>query len=328
MTGSGKNILVTGGGGYIGSHAVWHLKAAGYRVVVVDNFSRGHEDVMSTLEVPYVKGEINDPAVIKKACELVRPEVVMHFAALAYVGESVTEPARYYQNNVVATLGMLEILRDLNVRRVIFSSTCATYGTPVLMPITEDTPQRPINPYGWSKLMIEQILKDFETAYGFRSILFRYFNAAGALPSGLIGERHDPETHLIPLAIQSALGGPELKVFGNDYPTPDGTCLRDYIHVSDLADAHILGVQHLLNSGTSEAFNIGTGSGHSVAEVIKAVEDVSGRKVRFSMDARRVGDPPVLVAAADKIKATLGWQPKYTKLKDIVETAWNWHQKN
>lgn len=323
----GRGVLVTGGGGYIGSHAVWHLKAAGYRVVVVDNFSRGHEDVMQTLAVPYVKGDVSDKAVIRQAVQLVRPDVVMHFAAYAFVGESVAEPALYYQNNVAGTLSMLEALRELDIKRVIFSSTCATYGTPARVPITEDTPQQPINPYGSGKLMVEQMLKDFETAYGFRSVLFRYFNAAGALPSGLIGERHEPEPHLIPLAIRAALGGPELTVFGDDYPTPDGTCVRDYIHVSDLASAHILGMEHLLHTETSGAFNIGTGLGNSVAEVIKAVEQVSGRKVPFSLGQRRAGDPPVLVAAADKIKATLGWQPRYTDLREIVETAWKWHSK-
>lgn len=325
---SNTGVLVTGGAGYIGSHAVWHLKEAGYRVVVVDNLSRGHEDVLPVLGVPFVRGNIDDPAVIEKACSLVQPEVVMHFAAFAYVGESVTEPSLYYRNNFVATLGMLDILNRLGVKRVIFSSTCATYGVPAIVPITEDNPQAPINPYGRTKLMMEQVLRDFETAYGFKSIFFRYFNAAGALRSGQIGERHDPETHILPLAILCALGRAELTVFGEDYATPDGTCIRDYIHVSDIARAHILGLEYLLKNARSDVFNIGTGVGNSVKELIRTVEEVCGRKVQFKTGPRRPGDPPVLVAASTKLQNVLGWTPEYRALGEIVESAWNWHRKS
>lgn len=322
-----QSVLVTGGAGYIGSHAVFHLKEAGYNVSVIDNCSRGHRETIEKLGVSFVEGNIDDPQALKKAFDAVRPAVLMHFAAYCYVGESVQQPAEYYRNNVASTLGMLSLLRDFGLRRVIFSSTCATYGEVERMPLDETPEQRPINPYGRSKLMVEQILKDFERAYGFRSIFFRYFNAAGALRGGLIGEHHDPETHLIPLAIYSAMGGPALTVFGRDYATPDGTCIRDYIHVSDIARAHILGLKYLNRENQSDAFNIGTGSGNSVAEVIATVERVSGRKVQHNFGPRRPGDPATLVAGADKLKRVLGWSPEYRTLEEIVQTAWVWHSK-
>ena len=251
----------------------------------------------------------------------------MHFAAYAYVGESVSRPLDYYRNNVAQTLALLECMVEAGVKKLVFSSTCATYGVPEAVPITEEHPQRPINPYGASKLMVERILRDFETAYGLRSVALRYFNAAGADPSGAIGEMHDPETHLIPLILQVAAGERRaIEVFGTDYDTPDGTCIRDYIHVTDLAQAHVLALRHLENGGPSEAFNLGNGFGFSVMEVIRAAERVTGRRIAYDTAPRRAGDPAALVGSAAKARKLLGWTPQYVELETIIETAWRWHR--
>jgi UDP-glucose 4-epimerase len=326
-TGSGEYILVLGGAGYIGSHAVIALKERGYRPVVYDNFIYGNRDIAALLDVPIIEAEIADRAALKAAFKQYNPCAVMHFAAFAYVGESVTEPAKYYDNNLATTLVLLDEMRQAKINNFIFSSTCATYGVPARFPIVEDLPQAPVNPYGRTKLMVEQVLKDFDHAYGFRSVIFRYFNAAGAHPNIAIGERHNPETHLIPLALAATEPSTPLKVFGDDYDTPDGTCIRDYIHVSDIADAHVRGLDFLLREGRSDIFNIGTGNGYSVREVISTIERIAKKQVHFVMNPRRAGDPPKLVAGADKIKTVLGWQPRYSDLDTIIETAWNWYLK-
>lgn len=320
-----QTILVTGGAGYIGSQAVLDLSRAGFNAVIIDNFSRGDKSIASRLKVPLLKGDIGNRKFVIKVLNKYKPSAVMHFAALAYVGESVTDPSLYYQNNVGTTLELFAAMLHCNIKNFIFSSTCATYGIPAKVPITEDTPQNPINPYGQTKLMVEKILHDYDAAYDFKSVIFRYFNAAGADPSSLIGECHQPETHLLPLAIYSALGRGALKVFGEDYDTPDGTCIRDYIHVSDIAHAHILGLRYLLQKRKSNVFNIGNGQGYSVLDIIKAVEKISGKKVKYKIGARRAGDPPRLVANATKLIKTVGWKPRFAKLETIVETAYRWH---
>ena len=318
------NILVTGGAGYIGSHACKALAQAGYTPIAYDNLVYGHRQAVrwGPLEV----GDIADRARLDAVITQYRPEAVMHFAAYAYVGESVLDPAKYYRNNVAGTLNLLEALLHHGINRIVFSSTCATYGIPQQTPIDEDHPQQPINPYGASKLMIERMLQDFDTAYGLRSVSLRYFNAAGADPDGEIGEDHDPETHLIPLALQAALGQREaLQVFGTDYPTPDGSCIRDYIHVTDLAQAHVQAMDYLAKGGATTALNLGTGHGYSVVEVIEAARKVSGREIPVILTERRPGDPHVLTAAADKARNLLCWQPRYTDLKETLRHAWNWH---
>jgi UDP-glucose 4-epimerase len=320
-------ILVLGGAGYIGSHAVLALKERGYTPVIYDNFVYGNRDIAKTLDVSIVDANISDRTALREAFSKYKPQAVMHFAAFAYVGESVTEPAKYYDNNLATTLILLDEMRSAGINNFIFSSTCATYGVPQKFPITEDLPQNPVNPYGRTKLMVEQVLRDYDHAYGFRSVIFRYFNAAGAHPVGDIGERHNPETHLIPLALAATESSAPLKVFGDDYDTPDGTCIRDYIHVTDIADAHVKGLEMLINENTSDIFNIGTGNGYSVKEVISTIEKISGRKVHYSMNPRRAGDPPKLVAGADKIKKILGWNPQYSDLNTIIESAWNWYLK-
>jgi UDP-glucose-4-epimerase GalE len=318
------HILVTGGAGYIGSHAVRLLLARGHDVWVYDNLSTGHRAAVPAERL--VAGDLNEVARLDQALVLHRIEAVMHFAAYAYVGESVRDPARYYQNNLVNTLNLMECLRRHGVSRFVFSSTCATYGIPERVPITEDEPQRPINPYGATKLAVERALADYAAAYGWGYAALRYFNAAGASPDGDIGEDHDPETHLIPLVLQAALGRrPAVEVFGTDYPTPDGTCIRDYIHVDDLAEAHLLALERLEPS-KGLRYNVGTGRGYSVREVIRMAEEVSGRDVRVKEGPRRRGDPPMLVASAEKIERELGWRPRYTDLRSILETAWKWHQ--
>jgi UDP-glucose 4-epimerase len=249
----------------------------------------------------------------------------MHFAAFAYVGESVTDPAKYYRNNLTGTLNLLDAMRSVGCSKLIFSSTCATYGVPAELPISEQCPQNPINPYGHSKLMVERVLKDYAAAYNLKSVIFRYFNAAGADEQGRIGEYHSPETHAVPLVIKAAMGRARFKVFGKDYPTADGTCIRDYIHVSDIATAHVLGLKQLENGAESDIFNIGNGQGYSVLQLIEAVEKVSGKKVQYDLEQRRAGDPPMLVASAGKIRRVLGWEPRYPKIEDIVSTAWSWH---
>jgi UDP-glucose-4-epimerase GalE len=317
-------VLVTGGAGYIGSHACKALHRAGYRVVAFDNLFAGHRGAVKFGEL--VEGDIADTTAVRAALRRHRISAVMHFAALLDVGESVREPAKYYRNNVTGALSVLEAMAAESVERFVFSSTCATYGEPLEAPIAESHPQKPINSYGESKLAVERALPHFEHAYGIHSAALRYFNASGADPDGEIGEDHTPEIHLIPRAIEAATGGPGLQVFGDDYPTPDGTCLRDYIHVSDLADAHVKALEAIADTGASAIYNLGTGHPHSVREVIEAVERVSGRRVPWTVAPRRAGDPSVLYAAADKARRELHWTPRFPDLESIVRTAWNWHQ--
>jgi UDP-glucose-4-epimerase GalE len=319
-----ESVLVTGGAGYIGSHASKALHRAGYNVIVFDNLIAGHRDAVRW--GPFVEGDITDLAVVRQALREHKVSAVMHFAAFLDVGESVREPARYYRNNVVGALTVLEAMAAESVRRFVFSSTCATYGEPIETPIPETHPQRPINSYGESKLAVERALPHFERAYGIGSMALRYFNAAGADPDGEIGEDHAPEIHLIPRAIEAATGGRGLQVFGDDYPTPDGTCLRDYIHVTDLAEAHVRALQVLTETGRSDAYNLGTGTPHSVREVIEAVERVTGRPVPRTLAPRREGDPAALYAAPAKAQRELQWRPALGDLQSIVGTAWKWHQ--
>ncbi|PLZ06199.1 UDP-glucose 4-epimerase GalE [Fischerella thermalis] len=321
-------ILVTGGAGYIGSHAVSALLQAGYEVLILDNLVYGHRDLVEkVLQVELVVGDTSDRALLDQLFQSRDIAAVMHFSAYAYVGESVTDPAKYYRNNVVGTLTLLEAMMAASVNKFVFSSTCATYGVPQIIPIPENHPQNPINPYGATKLMVERILSDFDTAYGLKSVIFRYFNAAGADPNGKLGEDHNPETHLIPLVLQTALGKREsISVFGTDYPTADGTCIRDYIHVNDLADAHVLGLEYLLRGGDSEVFNLGNGNGFSVKEVIETAKSITGRDIKVVECDRRPGDPPVLIGSSDKARKILNWQPQYSSLKEIITHAWQWHQ--
>ena len=317
-------ILVVGGAGYIGSHAVKALDSRGYDLVVLDDLSTGHRDAVQA--GTFVEGDLGDRPTLDRLFATHRIEAVMHFAAFAYVGESVQQPGKYYRNNVAATLTLLEAMRDHGIRHFIFSSTCATYGIPQEVPIPETHSQWPINPYGWTKLMVERMLADFDRAHGLRYVAFRYFNAAGADPDGRLGERHEPETHLIPLVLRAADGGEPLKVFGDDYPTPDGTCIRDYIHVSDLADAHVLGLERLLAGGESTVYNLGNGQGFSVKEVIAMAERVTGRPVPHTFAPRREGDPPALVGSAGRAREELGWQPRFADLESMIATAHNFHQ--
>lgn len=322
-------ILVTGGAGYIGSHAVLALQQAGYDVVVLDNLVYGHRDLVeSVLNVELVEGDTNDRALLDQLFASRSFAAVMHFAAYAYVGESVSHPDKYYRNNVIGTLTLLEAMVAAGIKQFVFSSTCATYGVPKTVPIPEDHPQAPINPYGATKLMVERILSDFDRAYDFKSVSFRYFNAAGADPEGRLGEDHQPETHLIPLVLMTALGKQDaISIFGTDYPTPDGTCIRDYIHVTDLAEAHVLGLNYLLKGGDSQIFNLGNGNGFSVREVIETAQKVTGRSIPAIERDRRPGDPPALVGSAEKARNLLGWNPQYADLEQILTHAWNWHQK-
>lgn len=322
-------ILVTGGAGYIGSHAVLALQRAGYDAIVLDNLIYGHRDIVEeVLKAKLVVGDISDRALLDHLFATYNIGAVMHFSAFAYVGESVTDPAKYYRNNVISTVTLLEAMMAASIKKFVFSSTCATYGIPTAVPITEDHPQNPINPYGTTKLMVEKILADFDVAYGLQSVCFRYFNAAGADPNGLLGEDHNPESHLIPLVLLTALGKqPSISIFGTDYPTPDGTCIRDYIHVSDLADAHVLGVEYLLQDGKTDVFNLGNGGGFSVKQVIEAAREVTGGEIKVVESDRRPGDPPALVGSCEKARKVLGWQPQYPDIKDIISHAWKWHQK-
>jgi UDP-glucose 4-epimerase len=321
-------ILVTGGAGYIGSHTVLALLQAGYEVIILDNLVYGHRDLVEkVLQVELIEGDTGDRPLLDNLFSTRNIAAVMHFSAYAYVGESVTDPAKYYRNNVVGTLTLLEAMLAASIKKFVFSSTCATYGVPEVVPIPEDHPQNPINPYGATKLMVERILSDFDTAYDFKSVRFRYFNAAGADPQGRLGEDHNPETHLIPLVLQTALGKREfISIFGTDYPTPDGTCIRDYIHVNDLADAHVLGLKYLLDGGDSEVFNLGNGNGFSVKEVIETAKLVTGREIPVKECDRRPGDPPSLIGSGDKARKILNWQPQYSSLKDILVHSWQWHQ--
>ncbi len=317
-------MLVTGGAGYIGSHAVKALHRAGHGVVVYDNLVAGHRAAVKYGE--FVEGDIADTVAVRQALRRHQVSAVMHFAAFLDVGESVREPFLYYRNNVVGALSVLEAMAAESVRTFVFSSTCATYGEPVETPIPETHPQRPINSYGESKLAVERALPHVERAHGIHWTALRYFNAAGADPEGEIGEDHSPEIHLIPRAIEAATGGGELQVFGDDYPTPDGTCLRDYIHVTDLASAHVRALDVLAETGRSGAYNLGTGHPHSVKEVIDTVERVTGRRVPWTLAPRRPGDPAVLYAAPVKAQAELHWKPRYADLETIVRTAWEWHR--
>lgn len=317
-------MLVTGGAGYIGSHAAKALARAGYTVVVFDNLVAGHREAVRFGEL--VEGDIADVAAVRQAIRRYGISAVMHFAAFLDVGVSVRDPAGYYRNNVVGALGVLEAMAAESVHAFVFSSTCATYGEPIETPIAETHPQNPINSYGETKLAIERALPHFERAYGLHSVALRYFNAAGADPDGEIGEDHSPEIHLIPRALEAVTGGRGLQVFGDDYPTPDGTCLRDYIHVSDLADAHVKALEALNDTGRSSAYNLGTGKPHSVREVIDAVERITGRRVPWTLAPRRPGDPAVLYAAPHKARAELHWRPRLPELDSIVRTAWAWHQ--
>jgi UDP-glucose 4-epimerase len=317
-------VLVTGGAGYIGSHAVRALADAGHVVVVLDDLSAGHAKAVAS-GVPLVTCDMHDTAQVLQALDQHRIDAVMHFAAWLDVGASVSDPVGYYFNNVTGTLSVLDAMRRVGIKQFVFSSTCATYGEPIRVPMDESLDPRPINSYGETKLAVERALPHLERAYGIRFVALRYFNAAGAHPDGTIGEDHWPEIHLIPRAIEAATGGPPLKVFGEDYPTPDGTCLRDYIHVSDLADAHVRALDALARGGASGVFNVGTGTPHSVREIIAAVSQVIGRPVQWEPAARRPGDPAALYASSDRIQRELGWQPRFVEIQTIVEHAWRWH---
>ncbi len=317
-------VLVIGGAGYIGSHTARALRRAGHQVIIFDNLSTGYEFLVDGFE--FIKGDVLNHAVLAPA--LSRVDAIMHFAAFAFVGESVTNPRKYFHNNVEGGLALLNTALEFGVKKIIFSSTCAVYGVPEKVPIEENIPRQPVNPYGVSKLFFEQALEAYDRAYDFRFAALRYFNAAGADESGEIGELHDPETHLIPLALRAAAGlGPELNVFGSDYPTPDGTCIRDYIHVNDLASAHVKALDHLAAGKESFAVNVGTGEGESVQQVISAVEQVSGKKVPRKIGPRRPGDPPALVANPAKAQALLQWKATRS-LPEIVATAWNWMERH
>ncbi|HBL10288.1 MAG TPA: UDP-glucose 4-epimerase GalE [Cyanobacteria bacterium UBA11162] len=321
-------ILVTGGAGYIGSHTVLALQKAGYEVIVLDNLVHGHREfVEDILQVELVVGDIGDRPTLDKIFATYTIAAVAHFAAYIAVGESVDNPAKYYRNNITGTLTLLEAMVAANVKKLVFPSTCAIYGMPKQVPMTEDHPQNPLNPYATSKSVMERMLADFDRAYDLRSIIFRFFNAAGANPDGLLGEDHHPETHLIPLVLLTALGKRDsIAILGTDYATPDGTCLRDYIHVADLAQAHILGIEYLLQGGKSEIFNLGNGNGFSVRQVIETAQQVTQKPIKTLECDRRPGDAPILVGSSEKARAILGWSAQYPDLKKIITDAWQWHQ--
>jgi UDP-arabinose 4-epimerase len=319
-------VLVTGGAGYVGSHTAKALARAGITPVVYDNLSLGH--IWAVRWGPLFVGDLNDAAALRQVFQEYRPDAVVHFAAKAYVGESMTDPSGYLRNNVGGTLQLLDAMREFDVRTIVFSSSCATYGIPDALPLVETHPQRPINPYGDSKLWCERALGWYEKAYGLRWVALRYFNAAGADPDGEIGEDHEPETHLIPLAIHAALGKIDrLTIFGTDYATPDGTAIRDYIHVADLAHAHVAALRHLENGGRSIAVNLGTGTGYSIREVVEQVEAASGKRVPLSVGPRRDGDPAALVADSSLAAQVLSWQPARSDLSSIIRSAWDWHSR-
>ncbi len=321
------NILVVGGAGYIGSHMCKHLFKRGYQPIVLDNLVCGHRQAVQW--GPFFEGSMSDSHLLREIFSDHPIAAVMHFAAFCYVGESVTEPAKYYENNVANTISLLEVMLEKKVSNFIFSSSCATYGEPIEVPIREDHPLKPISPYGRTKLMVEQILEDFREAYGLASVSLRYFNAAGADPDGELGEDHDPETHLIPLVLQTALGQrPRVDIFGDDYPTKDGTCIRDYIHVEDLAQAHLIGLERLLGGEAGGQYNLGNGQGHSVKQVIEMAGRVTGKPIPVSVGERRKGDPAVLVSSSEKAIHDLGWRPRFPGLEAVIETAWNWHKVN
>ena len=320
-----NNILVVGGAGYIGSYMCKYLSKNGYNPVVLDNLIYGHRQAVKY--GPFFKGSMDDSALLDQIFSEYQIAAVMHFAAFCYVGESVLQPARYYRNNVANTLNLLEVMLKKRVSRFIFSSSCATYGEPVEIPITENHIQNPINPYGRSKLMVEEILEDFSNAYELKYVSLRYFNAAGADPDGELGEDHTPETHLIPLVLETALGKREtINIFGDDYPTEDGTCIRDYIHIDDLAQAHLLAMERLLNGLPGGCFNLGNGSGHSVMQLIETARKVTGKTIPSKVVDRRPGDPAVLIGSSEKAIKALGWRPRFPELETIIETAWKWHK--
>jgi UDP-glucose 4-epimerase len=317
-------ILVTGGAGYIGSVAVDELVDSGQDVVVLDNLSRGHRDAVNE-NAKFYEGDIGNREIVRQICRENRIDAAMHFSAFAYVGESVEKPGLYYRNNTVATLDLLDELIANDVKKFVFSSTCATYGEPQQIPIPEDHPQKPENPYGWSKFFVERIMRDYDHSYGLRFVALRYFNACGATERRT--EHHDPETHLIPLILDAAAGKrPHISVFGSDYPTPDGTAIRDYIHVSDLSRAHLLALKHLRSGEKSEFINLGNGQGFSVFEVIEAARKVTGREILVVLEGRRAGDPSRLVGDATKARKLLGWDPQSTSLEQIIGSAWRWYE--
>jgi len=320
------HILICGGAGYIGSHMAKMLVVRGNRVTIFDNLSTGHREAVQW--GPLIEGDLLVPGDIDKALQAGAYDAAMHFSAKSLVGESVSHPDRYYLNNVVGTLNLLNAMVRHRIDKFIFSSSAAVFGNPQYTPIDEQHPTQPINPYGKTKLMVESLLADYDHAYGLHSVALRYFNAAGADPDAQIGESHDPETHLIPNILLSVIkrGGQTLKVFGKDYDTPDGTCIRDYIHVNDLCDAHLRALDHLVRGGKTEIFNLGNGRGFSVLEVIQSASSVTGKEIPYSVVERRAGDPPVLVASAEKARQQLKWEPRYTELGEIIETAWRWHQ--
>ncbi|MDJ0894425.1 MAG: UDP-glucose 4-epimerase GalE [Alphaproteobacteria bacterium] len=327
MSGPTDRVLVTGGAGYVGSHACKALAEAGFEPVSFDNMSIGSPDLVQW--GPLVEGDVLDVEALDRVCAAYRPRAVLHFAALALVGESTADPAAYYRVNVGGSANLIDAMRRHDIPALVFSSTCAVYGVPERSPITENSATRPINPYGFTKLAAEHLFSDAHAAFGMRAVCLRYFNAAGADPEARIGERHDPETHAIPLAIRATMGqGPAFHILGTDYETPDGTAIRDYVHVDDLAQAHVLALQHLLDGKESLTVNLGTGRGTSVQEIVDAVGDVSGRTVPHEIAPRRSGDPAVLIADAQAAREKLGWTPRYTEIRSIIETAWRWHEKD
>lgn len=322
-----RNVIVTGGAGYIGSHACKALSRAGYVPVVYDDLSRGHRDAVRW--GPFEEGDLLDGKRLRAVIDRHAPRAVLHFAAFAYVGESVGDPGLYWRNNVAGSLSLLEAMRDTGVRRLVFSSTCATYGDPLETPITEGHPQAPVNPYGQTKLAVERMIDGFRQAHGLEAVVLRYFNAAGCDPEGEIGEDHDPEPHLIPRALMAASGRvAALEIFGDDWDTRDGTCVRDYIHVQDLARAHVLALDALERGGAPRVCNLGNGRGYTVREVVEAAERVTGRKVPHRFAPRRAGDPAELVGSAERARSTLGWSPELPELEDMVRSAWNWMERS
>jgi len=322
-----KNILIVGGAGYIGSYMCKYLAKNGYHPIVLDNLVYGHRQAVKW--GPFIAGQMADTKLLDQIFKEHSIAAVMHFAAFCYVGESVEDPGKYYQNNVAATITLLEEMLKKNIKNFIFSSSCAVYGEPVEIPITEQHPYNPINPYGRSKLMVEQILQDFRAAYGLEYVALRYFNAAGADPEGEIGEEHNPETHLIPLVLKTALGQREtINIFGDDYATKDGTCIRDYIHIDDLAQAHLLALDRLLNGLPGGQYNLGNGDGYSVKEVIEVARNITSKQIPAKIVERRPGDPAVLIGSSEKAFKELGWKPQFADLNAIVETAWQWHKTN
>jgi UDP-glucose 4-epimerase len=320
------NILIVGGAGYIGSHTNKLLHQKGFHTIVLDNLSRGHRELARW--GTFIFGDLENRTLLQYIFRKYSIDVVMHFSAFAYIGESYNNPAIYYQNNVANTINLLNAMLEHDVRKFIFSSSCAIFGEPQYLPIDENHPKNPVNPYGWSKLMVEKILEDYDRAYDFKYVSLRYFNAAGADPDGKIGEIHQPETHLIPLVIEAALGKKEtIEIFGTDYDTKDGTCIRDYIHVSDLADAHFCALDWLIKNNKSEVFNLGNGIGFSVREIVDAVREYSKADFKVVNTSRRPGDPAILISSSEKAKELLGWNPKVTDINDIIKTSWEWHKK-